>query len=199
MGLGFKTFAVGVGTNLVLGRGKVFLDRLSAAGALQGYKFGGNCTDFKARVNSEVREMRSSVDPANAILARVEVQKTAEISLTATEYIKDLLAIMQLGDLATYNQTNTPIVGESIHTSVKTGYVYFTAKRKVGTYTVKSKTVSRTEDVDYAIDTETGAIYIIPGGAIVDGHALTIDYTPATITALTQVNIATAGAIYARL
>jgi len=179
----FDQIAVADGTNLLLGRGALFLDRKSAAGAAQGFNFVGNATKLEIAPTVETREKRGFVDNTNPLLARVPVATTLEVNIALSEYRKEQLALALLGDVGEYTQTATPIVGETLNSSSVTGRTYFTAKRKLTAVTVKDDGVAAALNTDYQLDTETGAVKVLTTGTIVDGSVLTIDYTPTVMTA----------------
>lgn len=195
----FDQIAVADGTQLLLGRGALFLDRLTAGGAKQGFNFVGNCTGLEIAPSIETREKRGMVDNTNPLLARVEVSRTLEVNITISEYKKEQVAIALLGDVGEYTQTATPIVGETLNSSSVKGRTYYTAKRKITAVTLKDDGVSKTLNTDYYMDAETGAITVIPSGSIADGSVLTIDYTPTVMTAgvsgYVQVSPGSAGTI----
>lgn len=199
-GTGFTIAAIGDGTRLSVGRGRLLIDRLSTAGVKQGATFAGTVDELGITPSAEFIEKRTMVDPTNALLSRVETSRTLEFSATLAEWKKELLAIAMFGDVAEYTQAATPVVDEVWATSVVKDRWYFppTGKRKLTAYTVKSAAVSRTEGTDYELDAETGAVYVKTGGAIAAGTQLTVSYTPTLISAgsgLTQINLATAGTI----
>jgi hypothetical protein len=144
------------------------------------------------------------VDATNALLARVETERTLELNITAAEWKKELIAIALFGDVTEYTQAATPVVDEPWTTTTKKGSWYFppTGKRKLTAYTVKIVAATKTEGTDYEIDSETGGVYITPSGSIADASTLLVSYTPTLLSAgsgITQVNIATAGTILAEV
>jgi len=203
-GEGFKVVAIGDGTKVSVGRGRLFIDRLSAAGARQGAFFLGTVDELGLTPSSEILKKRTMVDPTNAVLASVETSRDLELSATLAEWRKEPLAMALQGDVAEYTQTNTPVVGEVLTTSSKKDRWYWppTGKRKLTAYAVKVSAVTKTEGTDYEIDAETGGVYIKASGSIADASTVTIDYTPTTITAgsgLTQLNIGVAGTMLGEL
>ncbi len=203
-GTGFAVAAVGDGTKLSVGRGRLFIDRLSTAGVKQGAVFAGTVDALTLTPSAEFIEKRTMVDPTNALLSRAETSRSLELNLTAAEWKKEMLAMALLGDVAEYTQAATPVVDETWTTSTKKDRWFFppTGKRKLTSYTVKAATVSKTEGTDYELDSETGGVYIKPAGSIADGVLLTVSYTPTLISAgsgLTQINIGTAGTILAEV
>jgi len=204
-GQGFSVAAIGDGTKLSVGRGRVFIDRLNTSLALVGAKFSGTVDALGLTPSSSFAEKRTMVDATNALLARVETERTLELSLTPAEWKKDMLALALLANTpAEYTQVATPVVGEVLTTSSIKDSWYWppSGKRKLTAYAVKVSAVTKTEGTDYELDAETGAVYIKSSGSIADASTVTIDYTPTAITAgsgLTQINIGTAGTILAQV
>lgn len=203
-GTGFSIAAIADGTKVSVGRGRLFIDRLSNAGVKQGAPFAGTVDELGITPSSEFIEKRTMVDATNALISRVETSRTLELNATLAEWKKEQLAIALLGDVAEYTQAATPVVDEVWTTSCIKDRWYFppTGKRKLTSYTVKAATVAKTEGTDYEIDAETGGVYIKIGGTITAGQQITVSYTPTLISAgsgLTQLNIGTAGTILAEV
>lgn len=178
-----SAFAIASGADIQLGRGAIFFDKFSAAGAKQGSLFLGSCTRFEVTGSTETREKRGMVDTSNPLLSRVEVARTLEFGITMSEYKKDNLGLFLMGTVGDFIQAATPVVGESLTTSSVSGRTYFTAKRQISAYAVKVAAATKIEGTDYEIDPISGAVYIKPGGGIADASSVTIDYTPQAFTA----------------
>jgi len=204
-GTGFTVAAIGDGTKLSVGRGRLFIDRLSTAGAKTGATFCGTVDALGITPSADFAEKRTMVDATNALLSRIETSRTLELNITAAEWKKELLAMALLGNVAEYTQTATPVVDETITTSSLKDRWYWplSGKRKLTSYTLKvSPSTAKTEGTDYEIDAETGGVYIKPTGSIADASTLLLSYTPTLISAgsgLTQVNVGAAGTILAEV
>jgi hypothetical protein len=202
-------FVVGDGTKLLLGRGAVYIDRFTAAGVKQGERFVGNCSAFSVTGSEEVRDKRGMVDNTNPLLARVTVARTIELGVTLTEFDRRnlQLALMGADDQASSFypvQATTPIVDEAVTPAGGSiqGHWYKFSKRDINTIqAVKDDTVtiaSNPNNVNYAIDSKVGRVYITPGGSVADASAVTVSYTPFAIAfpgGLDMVLPVTAGAI----
>lgn len=175
------------GTKVILGRGAVYFDRW-VNGVSQGERFLGNCSAFEISGSEELREKVGVVDATNPLIARVPIKRTAELGITLNEFNKQNLALALAGNEANYTQAATPVTGETLTTSSLKGNWYKAAKRKLTAVAVKVSAVTKTLDVDYTLDAETGRIRILASGTIADASTVLIDYTPTAITVLDQVN-----------
>lgn len=168
--------------NLLLGRGKVLFDRFDAAtGARTGYRMIGNCSTFEVTTTDEKRTKKSSAEAASPILKEVTVERTPEFSIVLNEHDKPNLGLILMGEEAEYTQAATPVVAEILSTAPVKDRHYKAAKRAIGSVTVKHGATTMVLNTDYKIvSAEAGLIYVInlPGSG-----NLTIDYTPAAITA----------------
>lgn len=190
------SFFAADGNRLVVGRGAVTFDRF-ANGVKQGHIFLGNVEALEIAPSVETIEKRGFVDNSNPLLARVETSRTLEVNLTLGEYRRFNLALALFGVDSAYTQAATPVVGESLVAaspgSVQ-GRIYYTAKHKIGSVTLKDDAVAVTNSVaNYILDAESGAIYITPGGSVTDGSALTVDYTPVAQVAGDGIDLITLG------
>lgn len=186
------------GTKVILGRGAVYFDRWTAGGVAQGERFLGNCSAFEVSGSEELKEKVGVVDSSNPLLARVSVKRTLELAITLNEFDKDNIALALLGTATEYTQAATPVTGETLTTSSVKGNWYKAAKRKLTAVAVKVSAVTKTVDVDYTLDAETGRIRILASGTIADGSTVLIDYTPTAIVAgsgIAQANPLNAGTV----
>lgn len=183
---GFAEFAAGDGTQAHVGRGKIFVDRLNPTTfARQGSFFAGSCDGYEVEPSSETATKKDMTDATNAIMARIETSREFKLKIDAAEFRRDPLAVFLLGQVNNYTQSSGPIVGETLTTSSVQGLVYWIApgNRRITAYAVKVGASTKVEGTDYEIDPETGAVYIKPGGSIVDASTVTIDYTKTAIVA----------------
>jgi hypothetical protein len=172
-------------TNLLLGKGKIYADRLSLSNGLW-VKTGefdlGNCTAFGISPKATVKEKYESMDSASSLYARNAINQNHTVKITGDEFSLFNLANGVMGDLITVSQTGASVTGETLTTAVKQGAYYATAYRSISAVTVKVGGTAKTLGTDYTIDAATGRIYIVPGGGITGGATVTCDYTYATIT-----------------
>lgn len=168
--------------NEYIGRGQLFLDTfipgtLTRTGELNL----GNCTSFEITLKDDVKEKYESMDHSSLLYARAPVRRTQTLKIVGDEYSLENLALVFMGDQGTIAQTGATVTAETITTASKQGRYFPLAHRKVSAVAVKVATVAQVLGTDYTIDAETGRIYIVPGGAIVDATTVTADYTYATV------------------
>lgn len=174
------------GDNVMLGRGKVYFDRLNDSGVGVGERFLGNCTTFEISTSDELREKYSSAEQSAPLLKRVNVRRTQEINITLDEFTKENLALALMGDNSALAQGSGSVSTAEVFT-VQTGMWYKLEFRNVdtGTVVVKDATETTTYDItdDYLVDLVTGRIYIVPTGDISDDdviHVTAYDYSADT-------------------
>jgi len=169
----------------VLGAGKLYFDQEDASGNLTGEQYLGDTPGFALDISNTMVESWSSDGPTAEREASSSVKVTRGATLTAKNVSQENLALFIQGDVGDITATSAPVTGESIG-AVKQGLYYqlgkMTAKPQ-GTRAVSAETVkdgvptTYTIVTDYTIDYDLARIYIVPGGTIVDGTDLLIDYT----------------------
>lgn len=182
--------------NYTLGRGKVYLgrettfDQFSSVGEL----YVGNSPSLMLNIESTSLDHYGSDGGINELDASVTTQVTRNGSMTFDDISPDNLLLFFLGTKATISQSTTAVVGEQ-HNSVLPGLFYQLGAtdtnpqgvRNVGSVTVADDAAATfDEGTDFEVDTQTGRIYIVPGGGIVAGTDLRIGYTP-TLSTRTRV------------
>lgn len=184
-----------VGDNLLLGRGKVYLDRFDSGGNRTGERFIGNVDDFNVTFNPTKVTKRSSSEAAAGILKEVVTQLDVEFSMSCNEHTTENLALFMMGDEATFSQSSGgPVTDEAIN-GVQQGRYYqvggASPKRSITTVVVTDDVPNPafTLGTDYTVDAARGRIYIVVGGGIADGTNLLVDYSHDAISALKQVDI----------
>lgn len=169
-----QTNAVADSSKVLLGRGRVYFDRRDpVTGASSGFRFLGTCDEIKASVTEETKEKYSSVDPASALLQRVVIRRTGEISVTMAEVTQKNLALAMVGTELTLSQTSGTFgvgAGDPVGTdngvqpTCKAGFWYKLAKRNITAagIIVKHTTISGTTvpATDYTIDLKAGMLYV---------------------------------------
>lgn len=185
--------------DLYLGRGEVYFDRFDASGLRTGERFLGNCSVFKIGLTDETKEKYSAAEATAPLIKQVNTRRTPEISITLDEYDQDKLALFHMGRATGLAQTGasaTNIVPPAGR--VKKG-AWFPMESPVGTprrgtvalpitavtLTGAAGTPVYVLGTDYSVDLVSGRVYIIPGGAILDGGALQLNFTFPTLTATT--------------
>lgn len=171
------------GANLLLGKGKVYFDRMTSLGVRTGERFVGNCTKLEVNTTDELKEKYSSAQASTPLLKSVNVRRTAEFALTLDEFTPDNVALALMGTKSALSQgSGGPITAEVI-ADVLQGCYYpvggSTPRRKIKSVAVKgpSGTPTYTLTTDYKVDAESGRIYIVEGGGIVDGTHIEVDYS----------------------
>jgi len=175
-------------TNLMLGRGQVFMDRLKlVSGVLTrtGEFDLGNCTAFEITAKATVKEKFESMDAASLLYARAAIMQTQSIKITGDEMSLFNLAVALMGNQNAITVTGASVTGETITTAPLIGAWYPTLKRNISAVTVKggaTGTSTLTLGTDYDIDAASGRIHIRPGGAVVVTDTIKVDYTYGTYT-----------------
>jgi hypothetical protein len=175
-------------TNLLLGRGKVFMDRLKlVSGVLTrtGEFDIGNCTQFEITPKASVKEKFESMDSSSQLYGRAAVQQTQSIKITGDEYSLFNLATALMGGQSAVTATGASVTGETLTTAPLQGAYYPTKFRNISAATVKGGATGTTALVlgtDYAIDATSGRVQILSGGAVQPTDTIKADYTYATYT-----------------
>lgn len=168
--------------NVLLGRGKLYFDRLDSAGNLTGEIFLGNCPTFEITPTPEEIKKHSSATAAADLICSDVIRTSLGISITGDEFSKENLARGLFGDNSTLSQTGSTVSDESI-TGVLQDRFYATLYRDISTVVVTDDpmTVTYVAGTDYDVDAVTGRIYIIAGGGIADDDDILVDYAYGTI------------------
>jgi hypothetical protein len=170
------------GDNILLGRGKVYFDRFTSAGAATGERFLGNCPSFEITPTAEDIKKYSSATPAAPLIASDVLRTTLALRIAGDEFTAENLAMALFGDSANLTQSTAAITDEVI-TVVAQGRYYPTLYRGISSVTVTGPSETPTYDVndDYTVDATEGRIYIVPGGAITASTVIWVDYTYADL------------------
>lgn len=166
-----------------LGRGML----LFRAAGDTGFQDFGNVKDFTLTVKTEKLEHYSTASGIK--IKDAEIVKTQQFDVS---FEIDELRIETLEKFALASRTDTNISAGSVTNEaidgVKQGFWYKLAHEKIKTSPAPVVTndatspTTYTENVDYVLDYEAGAIYIVPGGNIADGTNLKVSYSYDTIT-----------------
>lgn len=173
------------GSQVLLGRGKVFFNRLSTAGVPTGYKMLGEVSKLELSTEDDVLEMRDHTINSTPVLKKVVRQRDAKVSLTFHEMDKENLALALMGSVSAFTQTAGSVTAESLTTSVVKGHSYKTIARQLSAIVVKKGATTLILGTDYDIaDATTGLIHMKESSVtVVDGDAITVDYTRAVVAA----------------
>ena len=184
--------------NVILGRGKLFLDNLDASGNRTGMQDLGNVISFETENKVEIKEKYESMDPASSLYARGVTRQTVSLKITGDEFTLDNLARALLGSVVQVTGTGATIAAEAFTPpgGAQLGRYYPLAHRNITTLTdIKIASVSLVLGTDYTADLLRGIIFILPTSVTVTpGAALTADYIFGTYT-YNAVNVASQGTV----
>lgn len=186
--------------NVILGRGKLFLDNLDALGNRTGMQDLGNVTSFETENKVEIKEKYESMDPASSLYARGVTRQTVTLKITGDEFTLDNLARALLGTIVQVTGTGATVTAEAFTAGSPNGIIqgryYPLAHRNITTLTdIKTGSTSGVLGTDYSIDLLRGIVYVIPGSTLFTaGVQLTADYIYGTYT-YNAVNVAQVGTV----
>jgi len=175
-------------TNLMLGRGQIFMDRLKLVNGVlvrTGEFDLGNCTNFEITPKATVKEKFESMDNASLLYGRAAIQQTQSIKITGDEFSLFNMATALMGSQSAITVTGSSVTGETVTTAPLKGAWYPTAKRNISAVTVKggaTGTTTLTLGTDYALDLTSGRVQILPGGTVGPTDTIKVDYTYGTYT-----------------
>jgi len=170
----------------LLGRGKVFFDRLTSAGVSTGLRFLGTVSKLEIGTADEVAKIYDYSRADAPLLDQALTRREITFAMTLQEFTKENVALALMGDETGFTQTTGSVVDESMTTSVVKGHVYQTLGREISAITIeKSPSTVLVLGTDYdVIDTKLGLIHIREGSVtVVDGDTILATYTKATIAA----------------
>lgn len=164
-------------SNVLLGSGRIYVDRFVNGVPSGNERFLGNCTVFEISPSANEIEMRSSTSAARALMRQDVTGSDLSLAITLTEVTPENVALAAFGEASTYAQTGASVVDEA-HGSVKQGTYVRLAFRGISSVVVTSDPAGTTYTVgdDYEVDAVEGRIYIVPGGGIADDADLLVDY-----------------------
>lgn len=172
--------------DLLLGKGKVYLDRFDSSGNKTGERFLGEVEAFELTPNDERIKKYSHATAAAPLIADALVRRTYTLKMTVGEFSKENFALALMGDVSALAQGSGSVSAEAV-AGVLQGYYYKLAYRQVSAVVVNGTggTPTYVAGTDYEVDAVTGRIYIIPGGSITDAIDLEVDYDYAADTSET--------------
>jgi hypothetical protein len=174
--------------NLMLGKGQFFAYRFSTAGVKSADLYHmGNVNNAEIQVEDDTIELRSSMTKAAGVLKKVTKSRTVTLKLTGNDYALKNIALMLMGQEATFSQTTGSVTGEALTGGANAikGAHYRTAFRGVSALAVKQGVTVLVAGTDYLlVDPTGGVIRLLETSVTITGASpLTCDYTKATITA----------------
>lgn len=170
--------------NVLLGRGKVFFDRMDSSGDLTGEIFLGNCPSFEITPSAEEIKLYSSATSTADLICSDVLRTTLALRINGSEFSKENVAMALFGESSSLTQTGSTAADEVICTlSSLQGRYFPTVYRDISAVTVTGPSGTPTYVVteDYIVDGTTGRIFIVEGGDITDGSTVEVDYTYGTI------------------
>ena len=192
------------GDKLLLGRGKVYFDRVTAAGVSQGERYLGDCAQFSVTGSPETKDRFSSSDKTSGLLKRAVIRQTWEFEIEMAEYDAHNVALALLGATAAVVQSSGTVTDAAIANGAG-GVVmdrwYKFAGRDVTGIIAKKGASTLTLNTDYAADAVNGRLLFItggPGGVVAGDTTLTVTFTKAAKT-YTKVTAGTDPIIEGRL
>jgi len=170
------------GNLVLLGRGKVYFDRLDSSGNPTGEYFLGNTPSFEITPTPEEIKKYSSATRAADLIASDVIRTTLALRIQGDEFSKENLAMALFGGTGTLAQTGSSVAAEDLP-GVLQGRYYKLAYRDVSSVVVEPDGggTPYTVDTDYTVDADTGRIYIVVGGGIADDTDIEVDYDYGTI------------------
>lgn len=121
-------------SNVLLGRGKLYGDRLSLVNGVYN-KTGefdlGNCTAFEITPKADVKEKYESMDPFSSLYARAVTRQTHSIKITGDEYSLFNLANALMGNTGQLVATGASVSAEALTSAPLAGAWYALKHRNV--------------------------------------------------------------------
>src|SRR5512146_581534 len=176
-------------TNTVFGRGAIFFDRFDANGVqLNQWMHFGDCDSLATSISEDTVDLIDYTQNTGTPYNSATKSTTVALKISGFEFTPRMLAVVFKGDGSTFTQSATTVTGETLAPSTLTGLLgsYFrTANRNISAITVKQGTTTLVSATDWSLhDSLSGMVRILPSGStVVDGTALTINYTAAALTA----------------
>jgi hypothetical protein len=177
------------GANALLGRGKVFMDRLLVdnTGALvrTGEFDIGNVTSFELTPTTEVKELYESMDPASELYARAITRLSFGIKIVGNEFSLFNVANNLCGDQAAVTSSVVVVASQTLTTSPKAGAYYGLGDnvRNATAVVVKNAATVLVEGTDYRYEASTGRVQLLAGStAYTPADTLTVGYSTAAYT-----------------
>jgi len=188
----------------LLGRGKVFFDRLTTAGVSTGLRFLGTVSKLEISTSDEQAKIYDYSRADAPLLDQALTRREVTLSMSLQEFSAENVALALMGDDVGFTQTTSPIVDEPITTSVVKGRSYQTLGRDISAITIeKSPATVLVLGTDYdVVDVKLGLIHIREGSVTVtNGDTILATYTRGTIAApgISRVQAAKAARIVGKL
>jgi hypothetical protein len=176
---------------IVLGAGKLYVDPFDSNGLYTGEDYFGDTPGFSTNIAMQNVEVWGNDSAVAELLANIGTRVTRNANVVCQHASVANMARFFVAESSTASQSSGSVSDEAI-SSVKQGRWYQLGRntsfpggaRSISAVTVTDDAGSPTTyDItdDYELDLTLGRIYIVPGGAIVDGTNLEVDYTKAAV------------------
>lgn len=171
-----------------IGKGRVFLDRFTAAGVRSGnYIHLGNCSKFSIGVKPDVKKSYNSMTHSAGVYKTATARQDLSAKMEGFELSPDAAAIAMMSDLPTMlTQTGGSVSAETLAAAglQKHGRMFQTAEREVSALVLTQGATTLVNNVDYVLyDAHAGIVYFPELGAVADTSAVTAAYTAGAVLA----------------
>lgn len=177
--------------NYTLGRGKVYLARLTS-GVLGGFRYIGNTTEFNLTIEDEELPHYSSDEGVREKDDSVSLEVNRSASIVTDSIAPENVALFFFGDSSIVTQITVASADEDF-TSIEAGRAYklgVTASNPAGYFGIDQtgfEVVNGADtlvaDTDYIMDFDTGMIEFVEGSTLAaDGDDITVTYAVAAST-----------------
>jgi len=173
-------------SKVMLGRGRVFFDRLTSAGASTGLRFLGTVSKLEIATADEVAKIYDYSRADAPLLDQALTRREVTFTLTLQEYSKENLALALMGEESAITQPGLTANDEVLTTSVLKGRTYPTVYRRISGVSAKvSPFTDINEGSDFdVVDTAMGLIHIRDDAPLVaNGDTILVTYSFAAIAA----------------
>ena len=169
--------------NYVLGRGKLYFAEKLPNGTLKGERFLGNVDTFTFSVTAESAKHYDMTGGVKEQDRDVPVSTDRSATFTTDDVSPANMALTLLGSASAVSIGSASGQTETFN-AVEQGLTYQIGMsvanpagiQKIASVVVKVGSTAKTITTDYTVDTDTGRVYIVPGGTITDGANITVEY-----------------------
>jgi hypothetical protein len=184
--------------NCVLGKGKIYFDRFTAAGIRTGFYEIGNAKDLRAGVAQNRVKLPNYLTADGGTYAEALVGQDITVSALVYEFNRRNIALLSNGVENSASQTTQTVTGETLVASSALGQVLQTAYRNPTISAVMVGTATLTTAQYSVIDSSAGLLKLLSSSGITEGAVVTANYTGAVIAAADNkfVDLYSAGTIY---
>lgn len=186
------------GRNASLGSGEVWFDRFDASGVSTGLRHMGMVSKCDITPNVTTQELQNSMSGARETYASAITDLKMDVGVTFHEFVQENMALALLGVAAVFTQSAATKTGATLGTVVTPGNALDTGFLNITVTALKNGATTYVLGTDYTVDSASGMITILAGGAIVAATALTWDGSVPAIASY-QTQALSAGNIRGRL